>query len=260
MILPLSVKNQSVESSGITKDYREALCEFVWNGFEANATEVKVSYTLNDLQNIDTVIVSDNGDGVNYEGIEDTFGAFLASQKNTLSLKVKSKANKGKGRFSFAAFSTIAEFKTRYNDNGIVKEYKITLTNDNKESLEYDDFPQVIPTNRGTGTTVTFYNTFGISTEDLSSDTLDEYLLSEFAWYLYLNKHKNIKLYLNDVELDYNKHINNELSETVSRDVCGKLFDINNPNNKYQYSNYTSNNSFFFHGQYSFPKFQSIYI
>ena len=99
MLLSLSVKNQSVESSGITKDYREALCEFIWNGFEANATEVRVSYTLNDLQNVCTVIVSDNGDGVNHEGIEDTFGAFLASQKNTLSLKVKSKANKGKGRF-----------------------------------------------------------------------------------------------------------------------------------------------------------------
>ena len=31
---------------------------------------------------------------------------------------------------------------------------------------------------------------------------------------------------MNNVELDYNKHINNELSETVSRDVGGKLFDI----------------------------------
>lgn len=226
MILSLSVKNQSVESSGITKDYREALCEFIWNGFEANATEVKVSYTLNDLQNVGTVIVTDNGDGVNHEGIEDTFGAFLASQKNTLSLKVKSKANKGKGRFSFAAFSTIAEFHTRYNDNGVIKAYKITLSNDNKENLEYDDIPQIVPTNRGTGTTVTFYNTFGISTDSLSSDTLEDYLLSEFAWYLYLNKHKSIKLFLNNVELDYSKHINNEFSETVSRDVHGKLFDI----------------------------------
>lgn len=40
MKIPLSVKNQSVESSGITKDFGEALCEFIWNGFEANATTV----------------------------------------------------------------------------------------------------------------------------------------------------------------------------------------------------------------------------
>lgn len=37
MILKLSVNNQSVESSGITKDYKDALCEYVWNSFEAIA-------------------------------------------------------------------------------------------------------------------------------------------------------------------------------------------------------------------------------
>lgn len=42
MILKLSVNNQSVESSGITKDYKDALCEYVWNSFEANATAVAI--------------------------------------------------------------------------------------------------------------------------------------------------------------------------------------------------------------------------
>ena len=81
MIMPLSVKNQSIESSGITKDYKEAICEYVWNGFEANATEVRISYTLGQLEGIDTVIVSDNGSGINYNELSDTFGAFLTSQK-----------------------------------------------------------------------------------------------------------------------------------------------------------------------------------
>ena len=40
MILPLSVKNQSIESSGITNDYKEAICEYIWNGLEAHATEL----------------------------------------------------------------------------------------------------------------------------------------------------------------------------------------------------------------------------
>lgn len=30
MILKLAVNNQSVESSGITKDYRDALCEYIY--------------------------------------------------------------------------------------------------------------------------------------------------------------------------------------------------------------------------------------
>lgn len=226
MELTLNVKNQSVESSGITKDYKEALCEFIWNGFEANATEVKVSYTLNSLQGIDTVNITDNGYGINRGELEDTFGAFLASQKNSLSLKIKSKANKGKGRFSFSAFSTMAVFHTVYNDNGILKSYKITLSNDNKQKLQFDDVPQIVSSNTTPGTTITFYNIFGISAESLSVEALEDYLLSEFAWYLYLNKHKKIKLSLNDTELDYSKHINDKLSETITKNIQGKLFDI----------------------------------
>lgn len=49
MILKLSVNNQSVESSGITKDYKDALCEYVWNSFEANATAVAIDCIPNEL-------------------------------------------------------------------------------------------------------------------------------------------------------------------------------------------------------------------
>ena len=81
MIMSLSVKNQSIETSGITKDYKEAICEYIWNGFEAKATEVRVSYTYSELQEIDTISIADNGDGINYDSLSETFGAFLASQK-----------------------------------------------------------------------------------------------------------------------------------------------------------------------------------
>ena len=94
MQLSLSVKDKSIETSGITKDYKEALCELIWNSFEANATEVEISYTKNELSGINTISISDYGDGFVYEDIEDTFGTFLASKKDSLSL-MKSKANKG---------------------------------------------------------------------------------------------------------------------------------------------------------------------
>lgn len=42
MRYPLSVKSKSVETSGIPRDYKEALCEYVWNGFEANATTISI--------------------------------------------------------------------------------------------------------------------------------------------------------------------------------------------------------------------------
>ena len=31
MIIPVSVKNQSIDSSGITSDYKAAISEYIWN-------------------------------------------------------------------------------------------------------------------------------------------------------------------------------------------------------------------------------------
>ena len=77
MILKLSVNNQSVESSGITKDYKDALCEYVWNSFEANATAVAIDCIPNELTGSAEIVITDNGDGIAYDSLERTFGAFL---------------------------------------------------------------------------------------------------------------------------------------------------------------------------------------
>lgn len=33
MVKYLMLKDKSIETSGITKDYKDALCEYIWNGF-----------------------------------------------------------------------------------------------------------------------------------------------------------------------------------------------------------------------------------
>lgn len=156
MILPLSVKNQSVESSGITNDYRDAICEYIWNGLEAHATEIYIEFSSNVACGISELSILDNGDGIVYEELEDTFGAFLASKKNLLSLKMKSKANKGKGRFSFVAFASSAKWTTVYKKDEEVKCYEIVLENNKKEVINCTD--PVIVEGKKTGTKVEFFN------------------------------------------------------------------------------------------------------
>lgn len=191
MILQLSVKNQSIESSGITNDYKEAICEYVWNGFEAHATEVNIDYSLNVASGIGTLSISDNGEGIVYNSISDTFGAFLTSQKNLLSLKMKSKANKGKGRFSFSAFATGAKWITTYKEPDFddYKTYEIVLENDKKEVLE-------------------------------------PALLKEFAWFLYLCKGRNLKININGKPIEYEKYINTEYSEKTLTTIDGNRFEV----------------------------------
>lgn len=227
MKMTLSVKNQSVETSGLPKDYREALCEYIWNGYEANATEVSLSFNLNATgEGIDSISITDNGEGIKYTSLSETFGSFLVSQKNTLSLKAKTKANKGKGRFSFGIFSSLAVWKTCYVEDEKYKSYSITLLDSKKEDIDYDD--QVQESLHGnTGTTVTFYNIHNLSPEQLSYEELEESLLSEFSWFLYLNKNQNFKLIINGKEIRYDKHINEHLSSETQVIIQEQKFSIN---------------------------------
>ncbi len=225
MIKSLSVKNQSIETSGITKDYKEAICEYIWNGFEANATEVRITHSLNSIGSLGSITISDNGDGIDYNDLGETFGAFLASRKNLLSLNIKSKSNKGKGRFSFTVFSSLAVWNTIYKDNGNFKQYSITLRDGNKEDYEFDE-PKTISSPESTGTIVTLYNITNLCSEDIAFNSLEEYFLSQFAWYLYLNQHNSKKLYIDDVEIDFNKYINLNITETVRQNINGYSFKI----------------------------------
>ncbi len=221
--MALSVKNQSIETSGLTKDYKEALCEYIWNGFEAEATEVSVSYSENEFDGIQDITICDNGNGINYYDLSDTFGSFLVSQKNTLSLKVKSKANKGKGRFSFGIFSSLAEWNTIFADDGQNKKYGIVLSNANKQEFDYSEMQN---TDAPTGTKVVFHNITGIDTENMTYEKLANCFLRQFAWFLYLNKHKNLKLTINNKELNYTEHINENLSTKVTCAIGEEDFEI----------------------------------
>ena len=223
MNIKLSVNNQSVETSGLPKDYKEALCEYIWNGFEANAKNVSVTFEENELSGIESISISDDGDGIVYDELAETFGAFLVSKKNSLSLKVKSKSNKGKGRFSFGVFAKNATWRTKYKKDNSILSYCITLDGANKQEIIYDDVP-TISNDINTGTTVSFYNIHDITSESVTFESLEEYFLTEFSWFLYLFKDRHLSI--NGINLDYSKHINEEFSDSVYFDVSGNRFEV----------------------------------
>ena len=225
MIIPVSVKNQSIDSSGITSDYKAAISEYIWNGFEANAKKVSIEYTLNEAYGVKELIIKDNGDGINYDELRETFGAFLTSKKNLLSLQMKSKANKGKGRFSFIAFSSNAEWHTVYKDNNVYKEYDINMSSDKKEVIECSE-PQ-LSDRQETGTEVKFTNINTLTAENMGFEIIEPALLKDFAWFLYLYKNKNVEIVVNDEKIDYEKYINIELSEKYIVTIEGYRFEIN---------------------------------
>jgi len=134
----MEVTNQSFDRAGITKDAQEAICEYIWNGFEANATRVSVEIIGQELEEARAIRVSDNGSGIDYDNLKDAFRPFLASPKPKGSIRIKAQANKGKGRFSYLAIASMATWQTVYNNAlGETKKYMIQLNSAEKKHLKH---------------------------------------------------------------------------------------------------------------------------
>ena len=103
----LSASSNSVKNSGLTDDYRQAIAEYIWNGFDAEATTIDIRYEkANELGTLSYLLISDNGKGINKKTLEYTFGSFLDSQKKQTYQRTSNvRGKKGKGRFSFQMFA-----------------------------------------------------------------------------------------------------------------------------------------------------------
>ena len=217
------LQNESIDTAGYKKDYKASIIELIWNGIEANATHIDVIIKCNDIEGVDSVEVIDNGIGIEYENIEKTFGTFLYSMKNEYADNVRGRTNKGKGRYSFLAISSQATWKTCYNKDGKIYQYDIVLDDSKKDYFSTSELKQ--SESKQTGTTVLIDT--GITL--LSSDFGEEFynhLLKEFAWYLFLNKENDFYIAINHKKLDFEKAIDNSISEKTILEVDEYKFDV----------------------------------
>ena len=99
----LKTTDQSIRSqlSGVKPE--QALAEYIWNGFDANATKIEVNTEINKLNSLISMTIQDNGDGIDYDDLENTLDLFLDSKKKNIS-KPTTRGRKGRGRFTFIKF------------------------------------------------------------------------------------------------------------------------------------------------------------
>lgn len=221
----ISANSKSVTNAGITSDYKQAIAEYIWNGFDAGASRVYIDYEANGLGALTRLSISDNGSGIKHETIEYTFGAFLDSQKvKTYQRTSDVRGKKGKGRFSFSQFSTMATWNTVYKDNeGKNKAYNISITIEDLANYDVSE-PILSSDEQSTGTIVSFQNIKDLTEQHLIDATFTEFLAQQFAWFLCLNQARNYAIFLNGVELDYEYLI--ATKEDIPIDINSVHFDI----------------------------------
>lgn len=197
-----------------TKKFKpeEAIAEYIWNGFDANATDVKVEYQfLGETKRIINLKVIDNGTGIKFSEVDTKFAPFLESNKTIRkeSENPTIKGENGYGRFTFHKFCSVANWRTTYRDNGDLYTYEIKIKADNLTKYDPTEPVKNIDA-QSTGTEVTFPNPKEDIIPFFISSKLIPFLKKEFAWYLELNKPKNFSLKVKGDFLDYSDVITNK--------------------------------------------------
>ena len=78
----------------------QAICEYIWNGHDANAKIIEIKTAVNEINGINSIDIIDDGDGIDLNELESTFDLFLDSKKKKSTNPI-TRGRKGKGRFTF---------------------------------------------------------------------------------------------------------------------------------------------------------------
>lgn len=138
-----------------------ALAELVWNGLDADATEVSVSFDENLLGGLDAIRVTDNGSGMTPVDAERSFGSLGGSWKQ---FGNRSKhtgrilhGRAGKGRFRAFALGEHVEWSTVAQVGKKRQRFTVEGTRAKLGTFHISDVGSV-PDSSATGTTVTITN------------------------------------------------------------------------------------------------------
>ena len=226
----------------------QSIAEYIWNGFDAQASLIKIDYSANELGNIETLTVSDNGYGIPHSKLQEKFEPLFESKK-ALENKLKKNLSaihgkNGIGRLTFFTFARNASWKTVYTENDSNLTYEIYANAENI-NLYTGVNATARKTTESTGTTVSFSGIHGLTAPQME-EKFREYILKEFAWFLALNEKREFSIVINGIPIDYRDIVaDSEKFELVHDDSETKfeLFYIrwqqklNNEASRYYYLN-----------------------
>lgn len=223
------MKSVLITPEGIQKNLKnikplDAICEYIWNGFDAFATQVEVELHRNKMGLINMITIRDNGCGINYDELKYKFQPFNDSKKANASQKTNHTlphGRKGIGRLTFFAFSQTARWDTVYRKDGDTYEYYISM---NKDSLnQYDDNGEKLPckVEKLTGTKVSFTQLESMEKEDIINK-----IKEEFFWFLELNKENDYKIIVDKECIDYSDFVEHTENMDVSKYGCKETYDV----------------------------------
>lgn len=115
-----------------------SIAEYIWNSFDAGASNVNVSYEVDSMEAVISLSIGDDGLGINYSKLNSKFKPFLSSEKRSddeSSIMSLVHGKNGLGRLTFYKFSRVAIWRTTYNEGNELYNYDITVSDDSLDSF-----------------------------------------------------------------------------------------------------------------------------
>lgn len=198
-----------ITDEGIKKHFKsyepiQAIFELIWNGLDAGAADIRVTIAHNDLHGLDTVVVLDNGDGIDIRNIGSNFKKFNESSKRNDDDK---HGSHGRGRLAFHRLSEKATWYTRRDnyDAKIVIESSAIKDFEGAYLDEHEQHASLLSYKSGTCVELRHFSDKSLPGQAILLDKLSK----EFGWYLVLNRAR--KIFLNGEAVSVPSH---ELHET----------------------------------------------
>ncbi|MCD1585514.1 ATP-binding protein [Halomonas sp. IOP_14] len=211
----LETSSASVKNEFQKFKQERVLSEYIWNSFDANASEVNIKFSANETGTLESLSVSDDGLGIDPEEHEETFGKFKDSPKKRVSSPTI-KGQKGLGRFSFHKIAKAAIWDSVSEKSSCSIVIDSEFLNNYEVNHKRDIFNPV-----KTGTNVEFIGVYEHNlSEDFVLNRIQPSLSKEFSWLIASSKKKNIYINGNVVP------ILNHIHHTESINVGGYVFDI----------------------------------
>ncbi len=196
----------SITTEGIQKNLKnykplDALCEYIWNGFDAQADTVFVKLHTNEFGLINMISVIDNGTGISFDELSNKFKPFNDSNKADNSKKINHSLPHGRqgiGRLTFFSFAQTARWNTVFVKDGKRYEYYIDMEKDSLNQFDDNGGNEPKETEKEVGTEVRF-----AQLQAFSKDEVIAHIKTEFFWFLELNKDREFKIFIDDELLSY---------------------------------------------------------
>lgn len=223
------MKNILITPEGIQRNLKnikplDAICEYAWNGFDANSTCIRIDLQQNEFGIINNISISDNGTGISYDELECKFQPFNDSKKADYLNRSNHSIPHGRlgiGRLTFFSFAQKAKWITVYSYKG--NQYKYYIEMDKDSLNEYDDNngeqPSIV--SEATGTKVIFTQLISMSEDEIVAK-----IKEEFFWFLELNKDNGYEIWINDEKVSYDEYILRKVQLDTSEYMLSQEYKI----------------------------------